>query len=91
MYNIKINRARKISQWGKYPDTFRNIINAIPEEIIKALTGKQLAKLIEANQKIYFAGQKKAEAEIKEFLDVGFWDIDWSDDLIKSLPMKKGE
>lgn len=45
MSKIKINRAAKLSPLSKYPRTWEAIIAAIPPDVIKASTAKQIASL----------------------------------------------
>jgi len=78
----KIEKARKMSPLGAYPATWRDIITAIPDDIITALTSRQLVTLIEANQKIYNAGKSYNQNEINEFLGFDFWKIPWTESQI---------
>ena len=71
-----------MSKLSAYPSTWKSIIEAIPDEIIAALTSKQLVTLIEANQKIYYAGKAYIQNVINEFLGVDFWEIPWSESKI---------
>ena len=84
----KINKARRLTVHGHYPETFADCIAAIPPAIIAALTAKELAALINANQKIYAAGAEYAQKEINDFLGVDFWSIAWSNIDIDDLPCR---
>jgi len=63
----KIRRALAMTGYKKYPE---EIIKAIPEGVIDRLSTVLLAKLIEANQAIYYAGQRREEDKISEFLGI---------------------
>lgn len=56
MSQIKINRAAKLAQAGKYPRTWSEIIAKIPSDVIKSGTSKQLADLADAMHAQYDAG-----------------------------------
>lgn len=71
---IKINRAKKLTKWGNNNGTFTAAIKAIPADIINALTSKQLASLIDANQEIFNAGKSANQQEINSYLGYDFWD-----------------
>ncbi len=45
---IKIERARKLANIGRNPRTWLVIIDAIPREIIAALTSRQVALVADA-------------------------------------------
>lgn len=47
MSHIKINRVRKISQTARYPRTFEARLATIPQDLICALTARQIAALID--------------------------------------------
>ncbi len=53
----KIETAKKLSQWGRYPSTFEAIWDAIPESAFEALTGEQLAELVDAMKGVYDKGR----------------------------------
>jgi len=84
----KINKTRGLTVHGQYPETFADCVAAIPPAIIAALTARQLAALIDANQKIYAAGAEYAQKEINDFLGVDFWAIAWSKVDIDKLPSR---
>ena len=56
MSTIKINRAAKIAECGKFPRTWQTIIEAIPAEVISAVTAKQMAAMADAMHKQFEAG-----------------------------------
>ena len=47
MSQIKINRAAKIAQTGKYPRTWSEIVAKVPPSVIESVTSKQLADLVD--------------------------------------------
>lgn len=53
----KIETAKKLSKWGRYPSTFEAIWDAIPESAFEALTGEQLAELVDAMKGVYDKGR----------------------------------
>lgn len=59
----KITTARKLSNWGKYPETFAAVLNAVPRELIGALTGKQIALLIDTMREQHLRGQAQGYKE----------------------------
>lgn len=71
---LKIKRAGKITGLAKYPKTYEDVLKNIPEELIQSLTSKQLAQVIQVNQKAYALGIKKGEEDINDFLGYNFWD-----------------
>lgn len=48
MEEHKLNTAKKVSKWGDNGDTFRSIIERIPEDVYEALDGEQLGHLVDA-------------------------------------------
>ena len=52
----KIQTARRLSRWGKFPETFSAIWARIPESAVTKLTGEELAELVEALQTAYNDG-----------------------------------
>lgn len=48
MHTIKINRARKLSTTGKYPESFSAMLNHIPSRLIERLTSREIADMIDA-------------------------------------------
>lgn len=48
MEQHKLNTAKRVSAWGKYPETFQEILERIPEDVYEALNGEQLGHLIDA-------------------------------------------
>lgn len=72
MSNIKINRARNLSQTGKYPQSFNAMLDIIPSDIIKKLTSKQLSLLLDS---IWEGCQQSKRLESIEICDQGYiWD-----------------
>jgi hypothetical protein len=72
--NLKLKRAGNITGYGKYPRTYEDILKNIPEELINGITSKQLAMVLEVNQKAYSLGMAKGEEDINEYLGCKFWD-----------------
>lgn len=50
-HEIKINKARKIAETGKFPQTFDARIAAIGDELLAVLTAKQIAAIIDGPMK----------------------------------------
>lgn len=48
MEEHKLNTAKRVSKWGDNGDTFRSILERIPEDVYNALDGEQLGHLIDA-------------------------------------------
>lgn len=59
----KIETAKKLSKWGRYPSTFDAIWDAVPESAFEALTGEQLAELVDALKTVYDKGRVDGKAE----------------------------
>ncbi len=72
--NLKIKRAGKITGYGKFSRTYEDILQNIPKELISSITSKQLAMVLEVNQKAYALGMRKGEEDINEYLGCNFWD-----------------
>ena len=53
----KIQTAKRLSKWGRYPSTFDAIWDAVPESAFAALTGEQLAELVDALKAVYDKGR----------------------------------
>jgi hypothetical protein len=47
MTAIKINRVKKLSITAKYPRTFAGRLGSIPDDLMEALTAKQIAAIID--------------------------------------------
>jgi len=76
MSRRKINKAQKNSPWGRFPRTWKAILDTIPPDLISTITAKQLVVLIDACQKFYHFGQDHSQAEINDFLGFNLWKID---------------
>ena len=62
-HTIKINRARKISSTGQYPRTFEARLKVIPLSLIRDLTAKQIADVIDRPmESSYYAGISEGAA-----------------------------
>ena len=59
----KIQTAKRLSKWGRYPSTFDAIWDAVPESAFEALTGEQLAELVDALKTVYDKGRVDGKAE----------------------------
>ena len=59
----KIETAKKLSKWGRYPSTFDAIWDAVPESAFEALTGEQLAELVDALKAVYDKGRLDEKAD----------------------------
>lgn len=69
---IKINRARNLSNIGRYPKSFNEMIKILPSETIKSLTSKHLAVLVD---NIWQGCQTSKLIQEMEICDQGYiWD-----------------
>lgn len=64
--SIKINRALKIVKM--LPTQRQHILSNIPDSVKDALTGSQLADLMEAMDKHFYEGTSHSETEINDFI-----------------------
>lgn len=53
----KIETAKKLSKWGRYPSTFEAIWNSIPESSFEMLSAEALAELVDAMKAVYDKGK----------------------------------
>lgn len=58
----KIQTAKRLSKWGRYPSTFDAIWDAVPESAFEALTGEQLAELVDTLKAVYDKGRLDEKA-----------------------------
>lgn len=71
-HEIKINRAMRLAEIGRYPASAAAMLRPIPAKVIASVTAKTLAAILDANWRI--AQESKAIA-IKDALDEGgLWD-----------------
>lgn len=74
---IKLRKAIKSA--GMLPMATNHIISNIPESVISALTGTQIAELMVAMHKHFVDGQKHAEKELHDYIglpsDVSLWAV----------------
>ncbi|WP_289009848.1 hypothetical protein [uncultured Thermomonospora sp.] len=61
---IKIDRAIKLSRVGGYPRTCAAVLEAIPWSTINALTGRQLAELMDAIWELWQRTKRIHERDI---------------------------
>jgi len=64
MYQIKIARAKKLSRVGRYPHTCRAMLDALPREALEALTGRQIAVLLDSLHSLTLRTKAIHEADI---------------------------
>ena len=60
----KYSEACRLSKWGCYAGIWNASINAIPQEILEVLTARQIALLVDANNKIFAAGKNAGHKEL---------------------------
>lgn len=65
MSTTKINRAAKIAETAKFPNTWEAIIAAIPADAIAAITSKQLAAVADAMRRQYEIGHSAGYVDAK--------------------------
>lgn len=63
MHQIKIDRARKLSSTGRYPATFDAMLGHVSPDIIAAVTGRDLATIIDDLSRASQAAKALANAE----------------------------
>lgn len=44
---IKLNRARRLSEVGRYPQTYEAVLGSLSPEVVAALNARLLAKLLD--------------------------------------------
>lgn len=66
MSKIKLSKARKLSVYGRYPQTWQAIIKRIPPELQATLTASELVQVISLMQKLYGEGVVK---EVETFAE----------------------
>lgn len=52
----KLQQVKKLTGWGRYPDTFQAIIDNIPDSVFRRLPAQELAELVDAMQAVYQQG-----------------------------------
>jgi hypothetical protein len=62
-HQIKVNRAVRISQIGRYPASASAMLRAIPAEVIDALPARLIAVLMDAQWETCQASKAIAEAD----------------------------
>lgn len=59
----KLEKAKKISKIGEFPDTFSKNFHRIPEGLFEKLTAQEVAELVDAFYQAYSDGKNAKEAE----------------------------
>lgn len=72
MSALKIKRARQLSTIGDCHETFAAMANAIPSDVVAALSSRRIAQIIDANWRL--AGASKAAAEREAISNGAVWD-----------------
>ncbi len=71
-HSIKVNRALKLSKIGDCPQSASAMLDALPASAISALTGAQIAEMLDAMWDM--AQRSKAIAEREAVAEGAIWD-----------------
>lgn len=72
MHPIKVNRALRLSTIGRYPASVSAMLDAVPAEVVSALSARRLAAMLDA---MWEACQESKRLALREAVAEGaIWD-----------------